>query len=88
MLGVNSNHNTGAGGTDGRGGNRPSWAQLLGNNLPSNLDKNVLEVILQKDDRGAFNVNENDCARLLKRLGLDERPNVHVEGVQICPNGR
>ena len=65
-----------------------SWAQLLGSSLPSNWDKNVLEVILQKDDRGAFNVSDEDCARLMKKLGLDQRPGIHVETVQICPNGR
>ena len=30
----------------------------------------------------------SDCATLLKKLGLDLRPGVHMEGVQVCPNGR
>ena len=75
------------GGAVGGEGKR-SWAQLLGSSLPSSLNKNVLEVLLEKDVRGAFVVSENDCARLMRKIGLDERPGVHVEAVQICPNGR
>ena len=60
----------------------------MGSSLLSSLNKNVLEVYLEKDERGAFLVSENDCARLMRKIGLDQRPGVHVEGVQICPNGR
>ena len=87
----NSNENSdtnGAAGGAGRGPIRASWAQVLGSSLPSSWEKNVLEVILQKDERGAFNVSDIDCARLMRKLGLDPRPSVDVEGVQICPNGR
>ena len=48
----------------------------------------MLEIVLEKDVRGAFNVSEVDCARVMRKLGLDSRPGVHVESVQICPNGR
>ena len=48
----------------------------------------ILEVVLEKDAKGAFMVTENDCAVLMGKLGLDLRPGVHVEGVQLCPNGR
>ena len=72
----------------GRKPPQTSWAQLLGSSLPSNWDKNVLEVVLQKDERGAFIVSGEDCARLMRRLGLDPRPGIHVETVQICPHGR
>ena len=72
----------------GGGGKKTSWAKLLGNSLPSSLDKNVLEVVLQKDERGGFNVSDDDCARLMRKLGLDLRPGVHVEEVQNCPLGR
>ena len=65
-----------------------SWAEMLGSSLPSSLNKNILEVVLEKDERGAFFVSEEDCARLLRKLGLDPRPGVQVEGVQICPTGR
>ena len=78
----------GGGGPRDGGGKRPSWAQLLGSNLPTSWDKNVLEVILDKDERGSFNVGHEDTARVLRKLGLDHRPGVHVESVQICPNGR
>ena len=67
---------------------QPSWAQKLGSNLPSYWDKNVLEVVLQKEGRGAFAVSDEECAKLMKKLGLDPRPGLHVEAVQICPNGR
>ena len=65
-------------------------AQLLGSNLPTCWDKNVLEVVLEKDDRGMFMVSQEDCAcaRLLAKLGIDQRPGVHLETVQICPTGR
>ena len=72
----------------GTGGGNKSWAQLLGNSLPPSLNKNILEVVLDKDERGAFIVNDSDCAKLMRKLGLDLRPGVQVEGVQMCPNGR
>lgn len=72
----------------GAGKGRRSWAQLLGSSLPSSMNKNILEVVLEKDDRGAFVVSDDDCARLIRKLGLDQRPGVQVEGVQICPSGR
>jgi hypothetical protein len=75
----------GEGGIEGGG---KSWAQLLGSSLPSSLNKNILEVVLEKDERGAFMVSDTDCARMMRKLGLDLRPGVHVEGVQLCPNGR
>ena len=75
----------GLGGTEGGG---KSWAQLLGSSIPSSLNKNILEVVLEKDERGAFMVSDTDCARMMRKLGLDLRPGVHVEGVQLCPNGR
>ena len=65
-----------------------SWAERLGSTIPSTLTKNILEVVLEKDEKGAFVVSEEDCARLLRRLGLDPRPGAQVEGVQICPSGR
>ena len=65
-----------------------SWAERLRSTLPTSWNKNVLEVILEKDGRGSFLVNENDCARMLKKIGLDMTPGTQVEGVQICPNGR
>ena len=33
-------------------------------------------------------MSEEDCVKVMKKLGLDPRPGVHVESVQICPNGR
>ena len=65
-----------------------SWAQRLGNGLEPHLNKNILEVILEKDGKGSFIVSDVECARLLSKLGLDLRPGVHIEGVQVCPNGR
>ena len=65
-----------------------SWAQVLSSSLPLSWNKNVLEIVLEKDVRGPFNVSDVDCARMMRKLGLDIRPWVHVESVQICPNGR
>ena len=71
-----------------RNGSKNTWAQLIGNSIPKSWDKNVLEVVLQKDERGAFNVSDEDCFRLIGKLGLDPRPGIHVEGVQVCSSGR
>ena len=65
-----------------------SWASVLGRSKTPNLDNNVLEVVLEKDSRGSFNVSDEDCCNLMRKLGLDQRPGIHVVGVQICPNGR
>ena len=65
-----------------------SWAAVLGRSVMKSNDMNVLEVVLQKDTKGSFIVSESDCANLIRRIGLDTRPNVHVVGVQICPNGK
>ena len=56
--------------------------------MTSGLNKNVLEIVLDKDQRGSFNVSDHDCARVMRKIGLDARPGVHAEAVQICPNGR
>ena len=82
------------GGGPGGGGQRvnkgggKSWTDLFSSSLQSAWNKNVLEVILEKDERGSFNVKEEDCARLMRKLGIDSRPGAHVESIQICPNGR
>ena len=68
--------------------NNMSWAKHLSSSDCNKLNKNVLEVVLEKDLKGAFNVSESDCAKLMQKLGLDLRPGVEVEGVQLCPNGR
>ena len=65
-----------------------SWAAVLGGLPPTSDNKNVLEVILEKDFRGSFTVSDSDCLNLIRRLGFDTRPGVHLEEVQICPNGR
>ena len=61
---------------------------MLESSLPSSWNKNILEVILEKDERGAFNVSDAECSNLLKKLGIDSRPGVQLEQIQICPNGR
>ena len=58
---------------------KKSWASVLGKSLPPRDDRNVLEVVLEKDTRGSFNVKESECAHMMKKLGLDQRPGVHVE---------
>ena len=67
---------------------KKSWSSVLGASLPKRDNNNVLEVSLQKDTRGAFYVNESECFNMMRKLGLDPRPGIHVEGVQICPQGR
>ena len=84
-----STRGSGHHGGGARGGSHhSSWAQMLGSTLPTRLNKNVLEIVLEKDERGAFNVSDEDCFRLMKKIGLETIPGIQVEAVQICPNGR
>ena len=87
-CGGSSERGGGGRGSGGRGSFRGSWAEMLSSTLPTCWNKNVLEVILEKDVPGSFTVGDSDCARVMKKIGLDSRPGVHVEGIQICPNGR
>ena len=78
-------------GGDGESQNRvgrKTYAEMLGSTLSPGVNKNVLEVVLEKDQRGSFVVSHQECARVMSKIGLDARPGVHVEAVQICPNGR
>ena len=75
-------------GWDRRVKQHDSWAQMLGNSLPTRLNKNILEIVLDKDERGAFNVSDEECVRVMKKIGLTTIPGIQVESVQICPNGR
>ena len=70
------------------GGGKMTWAERLGSTLSPGLNKNVLEIILSKDQRGGYVVSDSDCARVMRKLGLDPTPGGQVEAVQICPNGR
>ena len=79
---------TKTGGMGNPGAGRMSWAERLGTSLPAGLEKNILEIVLEKDDKGPFVVSESDCARVMRKIGIDQRPGVHVDSIQICPNGR
>ena len=75
--------------TESGGGEPPgkrSWADVLGSTLPPSWNKNILELVLEKDEKGPFSTTENDCAKVMTKIGVDIRN--HVEAVQICPNGR
>ena len=65
-----------------------SWARYVSKCVSNQLNKKVLEVILEKDNKGPFSVSEIECARLLEKLGLSLSPGNEIEGVQLCPNGR
>ena len=66
-----------------------SWAQVLSRNIQGKSNnKNVIEVILEKDERGPFRVTHEECFKLMRKVGIDTRPGIHVEEIQICPNGR
>ena len=77
-------------GGDGRwtGSGGRSWAELLGSSLSPGLEKNILEVVFEKDRRGGFLVSDEECVRMMGKLGIDQRFGGQVEGVEICPNGR
>ena len=82
----------GTGTSPGQGNTKPgykkSWAQMVGGTLPSSWKKNILEIVLEKDDKGPFHVSDMDCSHLLAKLGIDPRSSIQVESVQICPTGR
>ena len=78
----------GSAAVDSGGTKSTSWAQRLGGSLPSRLQRNVLEIGLEKDQRGAFHVSDEECAKLLDKIGLGSLPIGQIEGVQICPNGK
>ena len=65
-----------------------TWAKMLGSTLPNRLNKNNLQIVLEKDEKGAFIVSDQECMRVMRKIGLDITPGVQVEEVQICPNGR
>ena len=67
---------------------RKTFAQMVGGNLPSSWNKNILEVVLEKDERGPFHVSDSECSHLLKKLGIVATPGADVESIQICPTGR
>ena len=69
-------------------GGKKSWAEHLGSSLSPGLEQNILEVVLDKEKRGPFAVSEEECVRMMTKLGIDVRPGGQVEGVQICPSGR
>ena len=45
-----------------------SWAELLGDSLSPGLEKNILEVVLDKEKRGAYIVSEQDCVRMMGKI--------------------
>ena len=68
---------------------KKSWAEVLTRNIQGNgNNRNVIEVMLEKDERGPFKVTQEECVRLMSKVGIDVRPGIHVEEIQICPNGR
>lgn len=75
-------------GSDIPGGGGKSYAALLCSNLPSVMKTNVLEIILEKDVRGPYSVSVDDIVKMMSKVGIDPKPGVHLECVQICPNGR
>ena len=65
-----------------------SWAAVLERSLVRTTNKNVLEVVLEKDFTGSFVVSQLECAKFLSKLGLDMKSDGQIDAVQICPNGR
>ena len=68
-------------------GGSPSWASMAGESLSKN-DKNVMDIVLEKDSKGAFGLTDVEVAHVLQKLGAVLRPGVHIEGIQICPMGK
>ena len=55
-----------------------SWAAVLERSLVRTTDKNVLEVVLEKDFTGSFVVSQLECAKFLSKFGLDMNPNGQI----------
>ena len=75
--------------TDGGGGEPPgqrSWADILGSSLPPSWNKNILELILEKDQRGPFFAKDSECAKVSTIIGINLTSD--FEAVQIYPSGR
>ena len=67
---------------------RNSWATVLGRSLIPGRNRNVLEVVLEKESKGSYRVSDIECAKFLGKIGLDVKSGGEIEGIQICPNGR
>ena len=63
-----------------------SWASHASKGSLQRLDKNVMEIVLEQDAKGAFSASENKAARVLHKLGVDIQ--THPEMVKICPLGK
>ena len=61
-------------GPGNKSGFRKSWAQLVGSTLPSSWKKNILKIVLEKDERGPFSVSDTVCSHLMFKLGLSAHP--------------
>ena len=59
-------------------GQRKSYASVLESSLKPKSDKNVLEVVLEKEVRGPFIVKDQECANMMRKMGLDQRPGYEV----------
>ena len=60
-----------------------SYSDKMKLNLKSSerLKRKVLEITVES--QGNFKIDEEDVAKLMTRLGIDQRS--HMEGFQICP---
>ena len=64
-----------------------SWASKAVESISKN-DRNVMDIMLEKDTKGVFELSDVEVARVLQKLGADMRPGVHIEGVEIFPMGK
>ena len=60
--------------------------QLAAKGCLKRLNKNVMEIILEKDAKGMFSASDTQTAKILQKLGVDVLS--QVEMVQICPLGK
>ena len=63
-----------------------TWSSLAAKGCLKRLNKNVMEIILEKDAKGMFNASDTETAKVLQKLGVDVLS--QVEMVQICPLGK
>ena len=51
-----------------------TWANELGNKKLARNEENVMEIVLEKEEKGSFDIGEKDVAKALKKLGADLTP--------------
>ena len=64
---------------------RPTYSNITSINTSVRDCKNILEVMLEKQEGSRFSLSQEETESLLRRLNIDTS---HLLGVSACPEGR